>query len=198
MLATRDCFKVTASWDSSRLTRTIIRWRSASVSLSVQLCQGCIFELLKVLIEMYHIKEMKFCFILKKVWNCPGSTAPLAARNRNDRRNNGLSRQIKRVASVFCSIVFILMHVYTKELFITNIQTSTPNIFHCVCCSTSIEQSFKLSECLKIAHARMNFVCSCSHKCRGGVGLLQFGLPNFSQSTRHSCPVVKWSYILKH
>ena len=39
------------------------------------------------------------------------------------------------------------MHVYTSDLFIAN------------CCSTSTEQSrLKLSECLKIAHARMNFV----------------------------------------
>ena len=30
----------------------------------------------KILIETYHIKEMKFSFILKKVWNSPGSTPP--------------------------------------------------------------------------------------------------------------------------
>ena len=87
----------------------------------------------------------------------------------SDRRNNGLSRLIRRVPSVFCSIVFILMNVYTNDLFITNIQTATPNVFHSVCCSTSIEQSFKFSECLKIAHARMNFVCSWSHESRGSV-----------------------------
>ena len=59
----------------------------------------------------------------------------------------GLIRLIKRVASIFFSIVFIAMHVYTSDLFIAN------------CCSTSIEQSrLKFSECLKIAHARTNFV----------------------------------------
>ena len=39
------------------------------------------------------------------------------------------------------------MHMYTSDLLIAN------------CCSTSIEQSrLKFSECLKIAHACMNFV----------------------------------------
>ena len=143
MPAMRGCFKknilffdlVIASWDSSRLTRTIIRWRPASVSLSVQLCQGCIFQLLKVLIETYHIKEIKFSFISKKIWNCPGSTPPLAVRNISDRRNwsAGFS---KRVASGTQGIV---MHVYTSDLFIAN------------CCSTSIEQSrLKFSKCLKL------------------------------------------------
>ena len=164
MLATRGCFKknilyfvyfdlVIASWDSSRLTRTIIRWRPASVSISVHLCQGCIFELLKVLRETYHIKGMKFSFISKKIWNCPGSTPPLAVQNISDRRNNGLSSGIKSTdkKSWFC-LLFNCPY-RNARVYKWLIYSEYPNWN-----SKHFSLRLNFSECLKIAHARMNFV----------------------------------------